>query len=251
MTDEQHWPQMVEWQERRFLAGPRSRRRELLTVIRVAAEFISGFRRLHFLGPAVTVFGSARTGEGEVAYTKARELGAALSGMGFAVITGGGPGVMEAANRGARDVDGLSIGCTIELPHEQASNPYLDVCVDFSYFFVRKVMLVKYSYAFVVMPGGFGTVDEWFEALTLIQTAKIHEFPVVVVGVEYWSSIVDQLEIMVEAGMISRSDLDLLLVTDSVDEAVRHIDEVCTSRFDLRRGPRAIRLFGETRAQRS
>jgi uncharacterized protein (TIGR00730 family) len=177
-------------------------------------------------------------------------LGAALSGKGFAVITGGGPGVMEAANRGARDVDGLSIGCTIELPHEQVSNPYLDVSVDFSYFFVRKVMLVKYSYAFVVMPGGFGTVDEWFEALTLIQTAKIHEFPVVVVGVEYWSSIVDQLERMVEAGMISRSDLDLLLVTDSVEEAVRHIDEVCTSRFDLRRGPRAIRFFGETRAQR-
>lgn len=251
MTDEQQWPQVVEWQERRFLAGPRSRRRELLTVIRVATEFIAGFRRLHFVGPAVTVFGSARTDEGEVAYTKARALGAALSGKGFAVITGGGPGVMEAANRGARDVDGLSIGCTIQLPHEQVSNPYLDICVDFRYFFVRKVMLVKYSYAFVVMPGGFGTVDEWFEALTLIQTAKIHEFPVVVVGVEYWSSIVDQLETMVEAAMISRSDLDLLLVTDSVEEAVRHIDEVCTSRFDLRRGPRAIRFFGETRAPRS
>ncbi len=251
MTEEQQWPQIVEWQERRFLAGPRSRRRELLTVVRVATEFISGFRRLHFVGPAVTVFGSARTAEGDIAYTKAREMGAALSGKGFAVITGGGPGVMEAANRGARDVGGLSIGCTIKLPREQVSNRYLDICVDFSYFFVRKVMLVKYSYAFVVMPGGFGTVDEWFEALTLIQTAKIHEFPVVVVGVEYWSSIVEQLETMVEAGMIARSDLDLLLVTDSIDEAVRHIDEVCTSRFNLRRGPRAIRLLGETRAPRA
>ena len=247
MSDAQDWPQIVEWQERRFLAGPRSRRRELLTVGRIAAEFVTGFRRLHFVGPAVTVFGSARTKEDDVTYGLTREMGAALSRMGFAVITGGGPGVMEAANRGARDVGGLSIGCTIQLPREQVSNPYLDLCIDFSYFFIRKVMLVKYSYAFVVMPGGFGTVDEWFEALTLIQTAKIHEFPVVVMGVEYWSSLVEQLEAMVVSGTIDRSDLDLLLVTDSVEEAIRHIDEVCTSRFDLRRGPRAIRLIGETR----
>ncbi|CAB4919912.1 MAG: TIGR00730 family Rossman fold protein [Actinobacteria bacterium] len=247
MTIDDEWPQSLEWQERRFLAGPRSRRRELLTVVRVAAEFIAGFRKLHFMGPAVTVFGSARTEESDVNYGLARSMGAALSGIGFAVITGGGPGIMEAANRGAKDVDGLSVGCSIQLPHEQASNPYVDINLDFRYFFVRKVMLVKYSYAFVVMPGGFGTVDEWFEALTLIQTAKIHEFPVIVMGVEYWRPIVEQLETMVDAGMIARSDLDLLLVTDSVEEAARYIDEICVSRFDLRRKPRPIRALGEGR----
>jgi hypothetical protein len=173
-------------------------------------------------------------------------MGAALGDLGFAVITGGGPGAMEAANRGVKDVGGVSIGCTIQLPHEQVSNPYLDISIDFRYFFVRKVMLVKYSYAFVVMPGGFGTVDEWFEALTLIQTAKIHEFPVVVIGAEYWAPIVKQLETMVEAGMISRSDLDLLLVTDSVEEAARHIDEICVSRFNLGRVLRPIRALGES-----
>ena len=249
MTVDQQWPQGVRWQERRFLAGPRSRRKELLTVGRVASEFVRGFRKLHFVGPAVTVFGSARLAPDDQFYAVARAMGSALSDLGFAVITGGGPGAMEAANRGAKDVDGLSIGCTIELPHEQEKNPYLDVCIDFHYFFVRKVMLVKYSYAFVVMPGGFGTVDEWFEALTLIQTAKIHEFPVVVMGVEYWSSLVVQLDAMVDSGMIARSDLDLLLVTDSVEEAAHHIDQVCTARFDLRRAPRPIRLIGESRVR--
>ena len=198
------------------------------------------------MGPAVTVFGSARTKEGDANYALGRAMGAALGDLGFAVITGGGPGAMEAANRGVKDVGGVSIGCTIQLPHEQVSNPYLDISIDFRYFFVRKVMLVKYSYAFVVMPGGFGTVDEWFEALTLIQTAKIHEFPVVVIGAEYWAPIVKQLETMVEAGMISRSDLDLLLVTDSVEEAARHIDEICVSRFNLGRVLRPIRALGES-----
>jgi uncharacterized protein (TIGR00730 family) len=247
MNIEDAWPQVLEWQERRFLAGPRSRRRELLTVVRVAAEFIAGFRKLHFLGPAVTVFGSARTKDGDANYSLARSMGAALSELGFAVITGGGPGIMEAANRGAKDVNGLSVGCAIQLPHEQVSNPYVDISLKFRYFFVRKVMLVKYSYAFVVIPGGFGTVDEWFEALTLIQTAKIHEFPVVVMGVEYWRPIVEQLETMVDAGMIARSDLDLLLVTDSVEDAARYIDEICVSRFDLRRELRPIKAFGEGR----
>jgi uncharacterized protein (TIGR00730 family) len=247
MNVEQQKSSPLQWKERRFLAGPRSRRRELLTVGRVASEFVRGFRKLHFVGPAVTVFGSARLTPDDGFYVTARAMGSALSDLGFAVITGGGPGAMEAANRGAKDVDGLSIGCAIELPHEQAKNPYLDVCIDFSYFFVRKVMLVKYSYAFVVMPGGLGTVDEWFEAMTLIQTAKIQEFPVVVMGVEYWSSLVEQLDAMVEAGMIARSDLDLLLVTDSVEEAARHIDSICTARFDLKRTPRPIRLIGESR----
>ena len=247
MNIEEVWPQALQWPERHFLAGPRTRRRELLTVGRVAAEFIAGFRRLHFLGPAVTVFGSARTVDGDPNYTLARSMGAALSGLGFAVITGGGPGAMEAANRGAKDVGGVSVGCTIQLPHEQVSNPYVDISLDFRYFFVRKVMLVKYSYAFVVMPGGFGTVDEWFEALTLIQTAKIHAFPVVVMGVEYWRHLVEQLDTMVEAGMIARSDLDLLLVTNSVEEAARHIDEICVARFDLGRVLRPIRALGETR----
>ena len=239
------WPQSLETRDRGFLVGPRSRLRESRSVIRIAGEFVRGFRRLHFVGPCITVFGSARVVEGEPAYDKARAVAAAASRLGFTIITGGGPGVMEAANRGARDEGGMSIGCTIQLPKEQSSNPYLDVSIDFNYFFVRKVMLVKYSYAFVVMPGGFGTVDEWFEALTLFQTAKIYEFPVVVIGVEYWAPVVEQLEQMVDAGTIDRTDLDLLLVTDSVEEAARHIEVTCATRFGLHPRRRPIRAIGE------
>jgi len=231
--------------ERALLGGPRSRVRELGTVFRVTGEMLRGFRRLHFVGPCVTVFGSARVAEGSVEYDNARLVSKRLGEEGFSIITGGGPGVMEAANRGARDAGVTSIGCNIRLPHEQKPNDHLDVSIDFNYFFVRKVMLVKYSYAFVVMPGGFGTMDELFEALTLIQTGKIENFPVVVMGAEFWRDLQEQLDAMVDRGMIDRGDLDLVLVTDSVEEAVAHIRRVGRDRFALRPHLRPIRALGE------
>jgi uncharacterized protein (TIGR00730 family) len=231
--------------EQELLGGPHTRRAELGTLTRVARELIRGFRHLHFVGPCVTVFGSARVQEGSVPYDTAREVSKALSRLGFTIMTGGGPGVMEAANRGARDMGGASVGCNIKLPQEQEPNAYLDISIDFNYFFVRKVMLVKYSYAFVVMPGGFGTMDELFEALTLIQTGKIHDFPVVVMGKEFWTGMQEQLDKMVDAGKIDRGDLDLLLVTDDVKEAVDHIERCTVNRFRLHRRLRPIRVLGE------
>ena len=231
-----------------FLQGPRLRRRELGTVLRVGRELIRGFRALHFVGPCVTVFGSARVNEGDPSYELARQMGGAMSKLGFTVITGGGPGIMEAANRGAKEAGGTSIGCNIKLPHEQAPNPYVDLSIDFHYFFVRKLMLVKYSYGFAVLPGGFGTVDELFEALTLIQTGKISEFPVVVLGTQYWSSMAAQLDRMVAEGMINASDLDFLLVTDDVDAAVEYIRSTTVDRWRLAKRLRPIKVIGEVPA---
>lgn len=233
--------------ERRLLQGPRPRLRELGTVVRVTRELLRGFRKLHFVGPCVTIFGSARVAEGSVEYDTAREVARRLGDEGFSIITGGGPGVMEAANRGARDADVMSIGCNIRLPHEQKPNDHLDVSIDFNYFFVRKVMLVKYSYAFVVMPGGFGTMDELFEALTLIQTGKIHDFPVVVMGSVFWRDLQEQLDAMVDHRMIDRTDLDLVLVTDDAEEAVAYIRHAVRERFALRPQLRPIRALGERR----
>jgi uncharacterized protein (TIGR00730 family) len=233
--------------ERRLLQGPRPRLRELGTVVRVTRELLRGFRKLHFVGPCVTIFGSARVVEGSFEYETARDVARRLGDEGFSIITGGGPGVMEAANRGARDAAAMSIGCNIRLPHEQKPNDHLDVSIDFNYFFVRKVMLVKYSYAFVVMPGGFGTMDELFEALTLIQTRKIHDFPVVVMGSAFWRDLQEQLDAMVERGMIDRSDLDLVLVTDDAEEAVAYIRHAVRERFALRPQLRPIRALGERR----
>ena len=230
-----------------LLGGPRSRLREFGTIFRVTSEMLRGFRQLHFVGPCVTVFGSARVAEGSFEYDSARSVARRLGEEGFSIITGGGPGVMEAANRGARDAGVTSIGCNIRLPHEQKPNDHLDVSVDFNYFFVRKVMLVKYSYAFVVMPGGFGTMDELFEALTLIQTGKIHDFPVVVMGTAFWRDLQEQLDAMVGRGMIDRDDLDLVLVTDDVEEAVRHIRTVARERFSLRPQLRPLRALGESK----
>ena len=202
--------------DRTLLEGPHSRTRELLMILRAGRDLIRGFRALHFVGPCVTVFGSARFDEHHRYYALAREMGGALARMGFAVMTGGGPGVMEAANRGAREAGGLSVGCNIKLPLEQGHNPYLDRWVDCHYFFVRKVLLLKYSYAFVVMPGGLGTLDELSEALTLIQTRKILQFPIVLMGRDYWEPFLVMLRAMVEAGTISAADLDLMLVSRHV-----------------------------------
>ena len=237
----------VHHEERTFLEGPGSRSSEFLRLLRILREFLRGFRALHFVGPCVSVFGSARFAEDHPYYRLTREVGAALGRMGFTVLTGGGPGIMEAANRGAREAGAPSVGCNIQLPHEQDPNPYLDRWVEFRYFFVRKVMLVKYSYAFVVMPGGFGTTDELFESLTLIQTGKIHHFPVVLMGRTYWKDLIELLHGMQAAGTIDVRDMDLVLVTDSVAEAMAHIDEHAVKQFGLRRRvrPRRYAWLGE------
>jgi len=218
-----------------MLEGPHSRLQELALVFRATREFIRGFRALHFAGPCVTIFGSARFSETHPYYELTREVGRRVSRLGFTVMTGGGPGLMEAANRGARDVGGPSIGCNIELPHEQAPNQYLDRWVSCHYFFVRKVILFKYSYAFVAMPGGIGTLDELFEALTLIQTGKIRGFPVVLIGTEYWRSLVSLLRDLKDRGAISAKDLDMLCVTDDLDAAMKHIELHAVEPFGLKR----------------
>ena len=187
----------------------------------MSAELDRGFDALRSVRRGVAVFGSARTAESAPGYALARSVGRALGEAGFSVITGGGPGAMEAANRGARDAGAMSVGLTIDLPFEQDHPDYVDLEVDFHYFFARKVMFVRYSSAFVVLPGGYGTLDELFEALTLIQTGKIRFFPVVLVGTEYWCGLVDWLrDRMLAAGNISPEDVDILQVTDSVDEVV-------------------------------
>ena len=220
--------------DRVLLAGPQSRTEEAQTLLRVIWDFLRGFRALHFVGPCVTVFGSARTKETDPHYQLARRMGAAIAELGFTVMTGGGPGIMEAANRGAKDVGGRSVACNIELPHEQAENPYLDRFVTLRYFFVRKTLLVKYSYAFVVMPGGFGTLDEMFEALTLIQTGKLKDFPVILMGTEYWRDQVAMIRKMAEVRMISPEDLRLFHVTDSFEEATSFLVEKAIKPFGLK-----------------
>ena len=218
-----------------MLEGPKSRTSEFLTLVQVMWDFMRGFRALHFVGPCVTVFGSARTKESDPHYQMARQMGAALVKLGFTVMTGGGPGIMEAANRGAKDACGRSIACNIELPFEQDPNPYLDRVVTMKYFFVRKTLLIKYSYAFVVMPGGAGTLDELFEALTLIQTEKIEHFPVIVMGTAYWAEMLQFIQKMAKVGTISPKDLDLIFATDSVEEAIAHIREKAIKSFGLKK----------------
>ena len=190
-------------------------------VLRIQSEFVEGFGSLAELGPAVSVFGSARTARDHPDYALAERLGRLLTEAGFAVITGGGPGVMEAANKGASEAGGLSVGLGIELPFEQELNKWVDIGVNFRYFFARKTMFVKYAQAFCVLPGGFGTMDELFEALTLVQTRKVTRFPVVLIGTDYWGGLVDWLRTtMVADGKISGHDLDLIRITDDVEEAV-------------------------------
>jgi uncharacterized protein (TIGR00730 family) len=192
--------------------------------LRILSEFVEGFDALAMVGPAVTVFGSARTVAGEPAYELARSVGRLLAEAGYAVITGGGPGAMEAANRGCQDGGGLSIGCNIELPHEQSINAFVDLGVEFKYFFARKVMFVKYADAFVILPGGLGTLDELFEALVLIQTGKIRHFPVVLLGTAYWTGLVEWMRaVQLPARNISAADLELFHVTDDPAEAIAMI----------------------------
>ncbi len=219
--------------EIKFLEGPQSRWKEFKMVFEVFIEFIKGFRALHFTGPCVTIFGSARFKEGHPYYKKTEEVAGAIARLGFTIMTGGGPGIMEAANKGAKAVGGRSVGCNIVLPHEQHPNPYLDKWVNIKFFFVRKTLLVKYSYAFVVMPGGFGTLDELFESLTLIQTKMIQQFPVVIFDTDFHRPLVEHLEKLKAAGTISPEDEHLFLVTDSVSEAVEFIRHNAINRFNL------------------
>lgn len=209
----------------RFLEGPRSRWKEFSSAMSIAREFIYGFRKLHFVGPCVTFFGSARFKEDHPYYEAARELAQRVGRVGFTIMTGGGPGIMEAANRGARDVGARSVGCNIVLPHEQSANPYLDVSLTFERFFVRKVLLLKYSVTFVVMPGGAGTVDELFETVTLIQTGKVKDFPILLYGRDYWGPMLEQIERMVEAGTLGREELAFIRVVDSVEEATHFLQD--------------------------
>ncbi len=192
--------------------------------LRILSEFVEGFDSLADLPTAVSVFGSARTKHGSADWIMAESLGGELAKAGYAVITGGGPGAMEAANKGASEAGGMSVGLGIELPFEQGVNDWCDISIDFRYFFARKTMFVKYAQAYVVLPGGFGTMDELFEALTLVQTRKVTRFPVVLMGTHYWGGLVDWMRTtMLEDGKISAGDLDLLCLTDDVSEAVQHI----------------------------
>ena len=230
--------------ERRFLSGPQDRSSELLRLLHISAEFLRGFRKLHRLGPCVTVFGSARFPESHPYCGLARDVGRRLAEAGFTVMTGGGPGIMEAASRGAKEAGGRTAGCNIELPVEQKPNPYLDECVTFHHFYVRKVMLVKYSYAFVVLPGGFGTLDEVFETVTLIQTDKIRDFPIVLMASDFWGPLIQFMrDTLLVRGTIDEADFELMKVVDSAEDGVALIRDAAIRRFGLTYGPRARRRW--------
>jgi hypothetical protein len=223
-------------EEIEFLEGPQSRWKDFKFTVNVVWEFIKGFRTLHFVGPCVTIFGSARFDENHPYYKKTQQIAGEIAKLGFTIMTGGGPGIMEAANRGAKDVGGKSVGCNIILPHEQGHNPYLDKWVNIKYFFVRKNLLAKYSYAFVVMPGGFGTLDEFFEAITLIQTKMVEGFPVIIFEKNFYRHIIEHINLMVEEKTISAQDLNLCLFTDSIEEAVEHLKKKSIQKFGLQPG---------------
>ena len=231
--------------ELQFLEGPSSRGRELKMAIKTFFQFIKGFRILHFVGPCISVFGSARFKEDHPDYIKARQMGSLLAGMGFTVMTGGGPGIMEAANRGAFEVGGKSVGVGIKLPHEQEMNPYMHAGFVLDYFFIRKVLLVKYSYAFVIFPGGFGTLDEMFETLTLIQTGILHDFPVVVVGTTYYSEISQMIDRFIAEKTISPEDKNMIYFTDDIRDAAQYIESFIGNNYKV--SPKRTRwwLLGE------
>jgi uncharacterized protein (TIGR00730 family) len=216
-----------------YLDGPHSRGYEFVFLLRVMWQFFRGIRKLHFENPCITVFGSARFKENNSYYKAAREFGKRIAQLGFSTMTGGGPGIMEAANRGAFENGGTSIGCNIVLPHEQKENPYLHKSVTFDYFFVRKTLLIKYSYAFIIMPGGFGTMDEFFETLTLVQTKTLSPFPIVLYGKEYYKEMMEAIQDMANKGTISPVDLNLVLLTDDIDEAMSHIRNYITTNYRI------------------
>ncbi|MBS1946866.1 MAG: TIGR00730 family Rossman fold protein [Bacteroidetes bacterium] len=218
-----------------YLEGPKSRAYEFGFTWRVFKEFIHGFRSLHFIGPCIAVFGSARFKEDNEYYQAARAFGKKIADMGFTTMTGGGPGIMEAANRGAFENNGKSVGCNIQLPFEQKPNPYVQTSITFEHFFIRKTMMIKYSYAFIIMPGGFGTMDEFYETLTLVQTKMLASFPIVLFGKEYYKDLWEYMEYMSQHGTVSKPDLSLVLLTDSVEEAMSHIKMYITTHYAVMR----------------
>lgn len=234
-------------EEKYFLEGPRSRAKEFSFSVKVLIEFIRGFRVLHFAGPCIAVFGSARVQPGSDYYETGRKTGAGIAKLGFTVMTGGGPGIMEAANRGAKEAGGKSVGCNISLPREQAANKYLDLQFNCRYFFVRKVLMFKYSYGFVILPGGIGTLDEFSEALTLIQTHKILNFPLVLLNRGYWEPLMPLFHKMIESYMIEPADLKYILLTDSVEEAMEHLQKYAVAQYHVKRRKefRRFALLGE------
>lgn len=217
-----------------YLDGPKPRMYELGFAWKIFKEFIYSFRTMHFVGPCITVFGSARFTEDHAYYIAAREFGKRIAALGFTTMTGGGPGIMEAANRGAFENGGESVGCNIKLPFEQKENPYIHKSITFNYFFSRKVLLVKYSYAFIILPGGFGTMDELFETLTLIQTKTINDFPVVLYGKKYFQPLLDYIQLMIEEQTISQEDMKLVLLTDDFDEAIDHIESYVKKNYTVK-----------------
>ncbi len=225
------------------LDGPRPRLKEFKFAIQIFFEFIKGFRALNFVGPCITVFGSARFKEGHPYYEQARKMGQKIAELGFVTMTGGGPGIMEAANRGAYEIGGQSIGCNIKLPFEQEPNPYVNHSITINFFFIRKVLLVKYSYAFVIMPGGFGTQDEFFETLTLAQTKVINDFPIVVMGRQYYQPFQHWMDHMVQEGTISPEDKKFILFTDSCEEAINHIRKYVEKNYTVKPRKRLWWLF--------
>jgi len=229
-----------------YLEGPKSRTSELAFTIKVVLQFIKGFRKLHFVGPCVTVFGSARFKKDHAYYKMAEAVGRSIVKTGFTVMTGGGPGIMEAANKGAFEAGGTSIGCNIRLPQEQKPNAYMHEWVLLDYFFVRKFLMLKYSYAFVVLPGGWGTMDEMFETLTLVQTGMIHHFPVVLMGKDYYQPLMDYLEIMLREGTISKDDLKYVTLTDDPNETIFHLEKYITEYYKVR-GRKGFWILGERR----
>lgn len=229
--------------ENYHLEGPKPRINELGFAFKIFVQFIKGFRTLHFIGPCITVFGSARFKEDHPYYIKSRAIGKRIAELGLTTMTGGGPGVMEAANRGAFEAGGKSIGCNIKLPFEQTPNPYTNLSITFNYFFIRKVLMVKYSYGFIIMPGGFGTMDEFFETLTLAQTKVINDFPIVVMGKEYYQPLNEWIEKMIAVGTISEEDKNFMLFTDDVDEAVGHIEKYVRKNYTAKPRKRLWWLF--------
>ena len=224
-----------------YLDGPKARGYEFKFALEVLFGFIKGFRHLHFMGPCVTIFGSARFHPDHKYYIAAREMGKKIAELGFATMTGGGPGIMEAANRGAYENGGYSVGFNIQLPFEQEPNPYTHKSITFKYFFIRKVLLVKYSYAFIIMPGGFGTLDEFYETLTLVQTKSINQFPIVLYGKEFFGPLMEYMKFLAAEGTISPEDMDLVLLTDSIDEAAEHISTYITTNYKVK--PRRYRWW--------
>jgi uncharacterized protein (TIGR00730 family) len=229
--------------EQVYLEGPKSRSYELGFAFKVFIEFMKGFRTLHFVGPCITVFGSARFKEDHMYYQQAVEFGKRIAQLGFTTMTGGGPGIMEAANKGAFENGGQSVGCNIQLPFEQQANPYLHASVTFEHFFVRKTLLIKYSYAFIIMPGGFGTMDEFFETLTLVQTKTLTQFPIVLFGKEYYKELMEAMNDMAVKGTISKEDMNLVILTDDFNEAMDHISKYITSNYKIKPRKRIWAFF--------